>query len=158
MAVRLTPPRAVGVSVVSASMVVFVSQWEGTVHTPYQDIGGVWTVCTGNTTNVVRGREYTALECGYLLMKDLEEHGRGVFTCVNVPLSKNEAVAIVSLTFNIGINAFCASTLVKMLNNENRQGAAHQFEKWTYADGHYSRGLANRRKAEKKLFLTPDAP
>jgi lysozyme len=156
MAARISPPRAVGVSVVSASMVVFVGNWEGTRYTPYQDIAGVWTVCTGNTHDVVRDREYTAEECGDLLAKDLEDHGRGAFSCVKVPLNNNEQVAIVSLAFNIGINAFCRSTLVRMLNNGNRKEAALQFEKWAYADGHYSRGLARRRKAEKQLFLTPD--
>jgi lysozyme len=136
-------------------MVVFVGNWEGTRYTPYQDIAGVWTVCTGNIQDVVRDKQYTAKECGDLLAKDLEEHGRGVFECIKIPLNANEQVAVVSLTFNIGINAMCRSTLVRMLNNGNRSGAAGQFEKWAYADGHHSRGLANRRKAEKALFLTP---
>ena len=68
--------------------------------------------------------------------------------------SPEKLAACVSLQFNIGATAFASSTLVKLLNKEDMQGAADQFPRWNLAQGKVSNGLINRRKAERDLFLS----
>ena len=146
-------------ALVSAPLLAFVLAWEGLRDKPYQDMGksGTWTVCSGNTKDVVIGKTYTADECAALLTKDIEEHGYGALRCVQVPINRNQMVALVSFAFNVGVNAFCHSTLVRLLNDGDMQGAADQFHKWSYAEGKHVQGLLNRRNAERELFLKPDS-
>ena len=70
-----------------------------------------------------------------------------------MPLTQNQFDALVSLTYNIGANAFTNSTLLKKLNTGDYKAAAHQFEVWINAGGQRMQGLVNRRAIEKLLFL-----
>ena len=67
--------------------------------------------------------------------------------------SQNQFDALVSLTYNIGENAFKKSTLLKMLNAGNYQGAADQFLVWNKSNGQVLNGLVRRRKTEREMFL-----
>jgi lysozyme len=66
---------------------------------------------------------------------------------------------LTSFAYNVGINAFKNSTLLKMLNaGDNKLMVADQFMIWnkiTDKTGKkvVSNGLTNRRKAERELFL-----
>ena len=68
--------------------------------------------------------------------------------------SPEKLAACVSLQYNIGESAFAQSTLVKLLNQEDMQGAADQFPRWNKAKGQVSNGLTNRRAAERALFVS----
>jgi lysozyme len=61
---------------------------------------------------------------------------------------------IVSFIFNLGTGNFSKSTLLKLLNQSNYNGAAEEFLKWTLSGGKSLPGLVNRRNAERRLFLT----
>ena len=77
--------------------------------------------------------------------------------CVNravtAQLSQEEFDACVSLCFNIGCKAFSGSTLVKMLNSSDYDGASEQFLRWNKQAGKELAGLTRRREAERELFL-----
>jgi lysozyme len=60
--------------------------------------------------------------------------------------------ALVSFVFNVGAHAFRHSTLLAKLNRGDARGAGEEFERWVYAGGQVSPGLARRRKAERALF------
>jgi lysozyme len=53
-----------------------------------------------------------------LLQEDIQEAETCVNAVVKVDLTQNQFDALVSLCFNIGINAFKKSTMVRMLNHE----------------------------------------
>jgi len=76
--------------------------------------------------------------------------------CVNkaatAQLNENEFSALCSLCFNIGCAAFGKSTLVKMLNAGDYNGAATQFSRWDKQAGKVLAGLTRRRAAEAELF------
>ena len=62
----------------------------------------------------------------------------------------------ICFAYNVGPTAFKNSTLLKKINNNDFVGAADEFDRWIYDNKVISKGLINRRKDEKKLFLTPD--
>jgi lysozyme len=76
--------------------------------------------------------------------------------CVNrattVGLTQNEFDALCSLCFNIGCPNFSGSTLVKLLNLSDYDGASLEFGKWNHQHGKVLAGLTRRREAERQLF------
>ena len=78
---------------------------------------------------------------------------RQVKSCVKVPLAQYEYDAFVSLTYNIGGQAFCSSTLVKKLNAYDYEGACNEILKWDKFRGKPLPGLTKRRQQENKQCL-----
>ena len=72
----------------------------------------------------------------------------------NVTLTQNQFDALVCFVFNIGPNAFAASTLLKKAKvNPNDKTIALEFAKWVNAGGKKLPGLVKRRKAESDLYF-----
>ena len=141
--------------------VTLLTTSEGYVPRTYLDSGGIPTVCTGHTgPDVIRGRTYTQAECAAFLEKDIRIAAKGLQACVTQPLTVNQRGALISLTFNVGVSRVCKSTLVRKLNAGDFGGASQEFPKWSYARVNGKlivlRGLATRRAAEQRLFLTKD--
>lgn len=133
----------------------FIKAREGLRLKSYQDSGGVWTIGYGHTgTGAEPGREITADEADSLFDADLEIFRAAVDKSVTVPLSENQRAALVSFCFNVGAPRFETSTLLKKLNAGDYAGAAAEFPKWNKVRGNVDRGLINRRKAERALFLS----
>lgn len=60
--------------------------------------------------------------------------------------------ALVDFTFNLGVDAFKRSTLLRHIKQGQYRLAALQFCKWDNAGGRESNGLENRRAEEALLF------
>ena len=147
------------VAAISAAGVAFIAGWEGKENAPYKDMVGVWTVCYGSTGAHVRsGGVRTDEECITLLEEDLVRFERAVNRCTPAPKNQNQFDALVSLSFNIGENAYCGSTLARKFNAGDVAGASAEFPRWSYAGGRQVRGLLRRREAERRLFDTPVSP
>lgn len=131
----------------------FIQSWEGTKQEAYLDVVQVPTICTGSTKGVRIGQVAAPGECEARLIEDTTYAGKALARCVTAPVTQRQYDALVSLGFNIGGGAICASTLVRKLNQGDCRGAAEQFLRWDYAGGHKVRGLTNRRKAERELFI-----
>jgi lysozyme len=58
-----------------------------------------------------------------------------------------------SLAFNIGLDRFNGSTVLKRHRQGNYSRAADAFLLWKYIAGRPSKGLLNRREAERLLYL-----
>lgn len=139
------------IGAVAAVTISTVSLLEGRSNDPYKDIVGVWTVCDGETN--VKMRRYSDAECDAMLRSSLVKYGNGVLNCINVPISQNQHAAFTSFAYNVGVPAFCKSSLLKKLNAGDYVGACNGLLAWTYAGGKYVQGLANRRKVEQRLCL-----
>jgi lysozyme len=87
-----------------------------------------------------------------LLREDLAEAEAGVERLVTVPLTDNQFSALVSWTFNLGMGHLAGSTLLRLLNVGDYQGAADQFSVWVKANGKRLPGLVKRRAQERELF------
>lgn len=127
---------------------------EGLRLTAYQDGGGVWTIGYGHTGADVRANLTIPLsEAERLLTKDLKTAEGYVNTGVLVKLTQNQFDALVSFVYNVGGGAFQSSTLLKLLNAGDYEGAANQLPRWNKDNGKVVQGLINRREKERQLFL-----
>lgn len=129
----------------------FTPRFEGTVLATYRDLGGVLTYCTGATEDAQWGRTYTAAECRSRLDLDLQRHAAGVMACVRVPLSTGQRVAFVDAAYNIGVAAFCGSSMARRANAGDMAGACDALLMWDKVDGRRVAGLTRRRQAERQL-------
>ena len=133
-----------------AILLSYVPQFEGTILRGYKDPIGIVTACTGNTKSAVLGRPYTKEECEKLLEDDLLEHAQGVLKCMKRPLTTGERAASISFAFNVGVGAFCNSTMAKKLNSNDTTACA-ELDRWTKADGRVLPGLVTRRAIERQI-------
>jgi lysozyme len=120
----------------------------------YQDSGGVWTIGWGHTP-ATEGQTITQAEADQLLADDLEEVEHAVNNLCAVPLNANQFSALVDFAYNVGVEALAGSTLMRLVNAGDFEGAAKQFGRWVFADDEELPGLVTRRAAEAKLFETP---
>ncbi|UUM26289.1 glycoside hydrolase family protein [Acinetobacter colistiniresistens] len=135
-----------------------ITSFEDEILIAYDDGVGVWTIGFGTTiypngVKVKRGDVCTAEQAKAFFTYDLKRFEAAVNGAVKVPLTQNQFDALVSLTYNIGENAFKGSTLLKKLNAKDYQGAADQFPQWNKGGGKVLNGLVRRRAAERDLFL-----
>ena len=131
-----------------------LKQFEGFRANAYQDQGGVWTCGFGSTgPRVGPSTTVTEAEAEGMLRHTLEALAHVLDDLVKVPLTENQRCALLSFTYNAGTSALARSTLLVKLNEGDDAGAADEFLKWTYVKGKPNVGLANRRHAERALFL-----
>ena len=130
-----------------------IKKWEGLKLRAYKCPAGVWTIGYGTTgPNIKEGLTWTAAQCEAALLSDVREFAREVRASLKVKVSARQFAALVSLAYNIGINALRASTLLRKLNAGDYAGAAEQFPRWNRAGGRELQGLTNRRAEERALF------
>lgn len=130
-----------------------VKFFEGFRPTPYLCPAGKLTIGHGTTRNVVEGVVITREMAHALLIEDLDRSAADVRRLVKVPLTQGQFDALVSFAHNAGAGNLAKSTLLRMVNAGDFEGASKQFERWVHANGKKLVGLAARRKREAELFL-----
>ncbi|MBQ0313805.1 lysozyme [Providencia rettgeri] len=136
----------------SAIALTVIAYFEGVRYEPYEDVGGVLTVCYGHTgKDIVPNKVYSKEECNELLELDFMRTKLQVDRLVKVPVNEHTKAALYSFGFNVGTGAFAKSTLLKKLNAGDQYGACEELKKWVYAGGKVWRGLVNRREAEAAI-------
>lgn len=153
--VPINPPGGSGTSDINQRGLELIKKFEGLSLRAYRDPVGIWTIGYGHTgPEVGRGDVITRTEAERLLRSDLDRFESSVQRLVKVPLNSNQFSALVSFTYNVGAGNLGKSTLLKLLNRRNYQGAADQFPKWVYGGGKVLSGLVRRRREERALFLS----
>lgn len=153
----------IGVVALLAALGAFVVPLEGLRLESYAD--PVWgaslpTACAGDTGPHIRmGQTFTESECYAMLAARHRVLAARLGRCVAADVPANVAVSVLSLGDNVGAQAVCDSTLVRMIN----QGAVPleycaQFDRWVYAAGRDCRikgsncgGLVKRRATERAM-------
>lgn len=136
-----------------------IRQWEGLKLTAYKCPAGVWTIGYGSTKGVREGMKITKAQAELRLKDDANHFGKEIEKRVKVSLTDNQFAALISLVYNIGINAFEKSTLLRKLNAEQWDSVPHEFMKWVKAKDPKTgkrvtlNGLVNRRAAEVGLWV-----
>jgi lysozyme len=72
---------------------------------------------------------------------------------VKVKLKQNQLDALYSLIYNIGMDNFVSSNLLKMLNKGKFKKMKRDWQEFQMADGKVLPGLVRRRKEELALFF-----
>jgi len=148
--------------IVNQRTIDLLKKFEGCKLTAYQDGGGVWTIGYGTTANAGvgikpdKGTTITQDQAEVLLHKTIDKFAPAISSRITVPLTSNEFGACLLLSYNIGLDAFANSTLLKHLNAGKKDLAVSEFKKWNHDNGKVVKGLTTRRAAEAELFLTPD--
>lgn len=141
-------------AVAAAALMTITPAWEGTKLTTYRDLGGVLTYCTGATENAQWGKTYTPEQCRGQLDRDLERHAAGIARCVPMGrLTEGQKVAFVDAAYNIGVSAFCGSSMARRANAGDMAGACDALLMWDKVGGKEVRGLTRRRQAEREICL-----
>lgn len=125
--------------------------FEGREHKAYPDLGGVWTICEGDTENVRPGQVATDKECDERTRKWVYRIDRIIDRYAKQPLKPHERAALISFIYNVGEGAFARSTLLKKLNAG--QPFCNELLKWVNVKGRPVRGLVKRRTFERNLCL-----
>jgi len=134
--------------VASAAVLVSLAVHEGYKSNAYQDVGGVYTVGYGQADGVKKGDVTDPVRALVKLEQSLDEHAKGMVQCIKVPISQGEYDAYLDFTYNVGVSAFCYSTLNKKLNSLDYNGACKELLKWNTAGGKVVAGLQKRRAEE----------
>jgi lysozyme len=150
----------------SPALKAHIKQSERLMRTAYFDPAGVPTIGWGHIKTVTAadvraGKTITESEAQWLFEQDLDEAERAVRKYTKVRLNQNQFDALVDFVFNLGAGAFARSTLLKLLNKGDYDGAAGQFVRWNKAKDPKTgklrplRGLTIRREYEAALFRKP---
>ncbi|HZC15436.1 MAG TPA: lysozyme [Caulobacteraceae bacterium] len=145
---------------VSAAAIALIKRFEGLRQDAVQLDDGRWTIGYGHTRSAREGAQVTEDDADALLTYDLVEVQAAINDLVFTPLTQNQFDALASLVFNIGIEAFRHSSVLRRINEGAVLPAACAMEIWRKADFEGERividALVRRRATEKALFLTPE--
>lgn len=139
----------------------FIKGFEGFKAIPYPDSAGIATIGYGTimypsgTRVTMYDPAITEAQAEQYLAHDIASKTSNVSNMLTSQVNQNQFDALVSFTYNLGVNALHGSTLLKLVNDNDFDNAAPEFLKWNHAGGVVVAGLTRRRAAEKGLFSTP---
>lgn len=148
-----------------------IKHHEGVKQRPYRCPAKIWTIGVGHVLYPEQAklkledrdsfplrpedyRLYSMEEIDGILAADLQRFERGVERFCPVPLTQGMFDGLVSFSFNVGLGTLQRSTLRQKVLRGDMEGAAEEFLKYCMAGGKPLKGLQNRRKDERVLFLS----
>lgn len=143
-----------------------IQEFESFVNVPYLDSARVWTIGYGSTYypngKPVTGRdkpitrEYAETIQRHVIATDFEPVINDLLKkeIASGFITQNMYDAIISLAYNIGVNGFKRSSVLRLLKQGDKSNAGNAFLLWNMAGGKVLRGLVRRREKERKLFLS----
>ncbi|MDP3855401.1 lysozyme [Phenylobacterium sp.] len=136
-----------------------IKRFEGYRRRSAQLPAGGWTIGYGHTLTAREGAEVSESDAEALLLYDLIAVAHAVNEHVFAPLTQNQFDALCAFAFNIGVENFQRSSVLRRLNEGQLLQAASAMELWRKAEFEGERivvdALVRRRSVEKTLFLTP---
>ena len=155
---------------VSDRAITMIKHHEGVRQKPYRCPAKLWTIGVGHVLYPDQGkmkidqrdsvplkpednRTFTMEEVDGILKSDLQRFERGVATYCPVALTQGQFDALVSFAFNVGLGTLQRSTLRQKVLRGEMEDAADEFLKYCMAGGKVLKGLQNRRKDERAMFL-----
>jgi lysozyme len=145
---------------VSRAAIELITRFEGYRRKAAQLPDGRWTIGYGHTLTAREGAQVSEEDAEALLLYDLIAVSHGVNEWAYAPLTQNQFDALCSFAFNIGLDSFRASGVLRRINEGAMIQAACAMELWRKVEIEGERivldALVRRRAAEKALFLTPE--
>ena len=112
---------------------------------------GVWTIGWGHTGGIKEGDTCTREQAEAWIRSDLQSAQASLAKFINVPVSANQFIALLSLAFNMGAQGVVdkCPKMLRALNEKDYDGAADEFLDVT--NGGLA-GLVARRRREAELM------
>lgn len=139
----------------------FLIQEEGLIKRPYLDQVGVPTIGIGctyyeNGSRVKMTDTPITTERAIALFRNLlKNYELAVYSSTRDDINHNQFDALTSFAFNVGVNGFKSSELMKKVNKDKQDPKIKlAFEAWKNAGGKPI--LLSRRKREAALYFVPD--
>lgn len=157
-ALAVAAPVAASGRSVSQKGIDFIHSFESCKLQAYPDPGSrdgnPWTIGWGSTgPDIKRGTVWTQGQADERFARDLAAFASKVDALLgDCPTTRHQFDALVSLAYNIGINALRGSTVLRKHKAGDYPGAAAAFVMWNKNDGKVMRGLTRRRLAESDLY------
>lgn len=131
-----------------------IKSYEGFSSKLYICPSGYKTIGYGH--KLLKEEDYKSISKDFadeLLKKDLLIAENAVARLIYQDLSDNQFSSLVSFVFNLGSGAFQRSALRQKINyDDNLNDICHEFLRWCYCNGKFSKGLYNRRVTESQLY------
>jgi lysozyme len=144
---------------ISPAAIELIKRFEGYRRQAAQLPDGRWTIGHGHLQTARKGAEVSRDDAEALLLYDLIPVAHTLNEQVFTPLGQNQFDALASFTFNIGVDSFIHSGVLRRLNEGALLQAASAMSLWRKAQVNGEHivvdALVRRRAAEKILFLTP---
>ena len=139
-----------------AAAISLIGGYEGLRLHSYQDVIGVWTACYGETRGIKPGMKFTKAQCDAQFARALVEFETGMRACLKEPdaIPIRPYIAFLSLSYNIGLGAFCKSSVARQANLGNMRVACNRIPAFNKAGGRVLKGLVSRRGDEQKFCLS----
>lgn len=144
---------------VTRAGILLIAAFEGLRRRAARLPDGRWTIGYGHTLSAREGAEVSEEDAQALLHFDLLPVAEAVNNLVYTPLTQNQFDALTAFAYNVGIETFRSSDVLKRVNEGRLTEAACALDLWRKADLSGEPvildALIRRRAAEKALFLTP---
>lgn len=139
---------------VSNELIDKIKQFEGYRSKAYRCSAGVLTCGYGHTKGVTARTTCNKNKALAWLRADLEPIERFLSAIPEVCKSQGRFDACADFCFNLGVNAFKGSTLLKQIQKKSSVSIIQaEFLKWIYAGGKPLEGLKNRRRWEAQKWV-----
>ena len=140
-----------------------IKRFEGLRTTAYRCPSGVWTIGYGHTAAAGEPRvdarmTITSGEADEILARDVAAFAHGVAAALKVNLPQPQFSALVSFAYNVGLDNFRGSSVLKAVNGGDTAAVPRRLLLWNRAGGRVLPGLTRRRAAEAELFLSGADP
>jgi lysozyme len=131
---------------------------EGFRSIAYRDAAGTWTIGYGHTSSagspsVRRGMKITRQQAEQILVRDVASFAHGVESLVAVPLTEGQFSALVSFAYNVGLENFRKSSVLRAVNAGDFAAVPRRLSLWVKSRGRVLPGLVSRRAAEAAMFI-----
>jgi len=156
---------------ISSKALEMIKHHEGVRIKPYRCPARLWTVGVGHVIDPNHARvpfdkrSYLEIPDGWnriltmeevdvILAQDLKKFERGVLRyCPSAGTKQSWLDSLVSFSFNVGLGTLQRSTLRQKHNRGDYDCAADEFLKYCLGGGKVLKGLVNRRKDERAMYL-----
>lgn len=135
-----------------AHQYIVLSQIEGSRSNAYRDSKGLYTIGVGHlikpNEKELKYKTLTQQQIIQLFKEDIKSCNDAIHEVVPYGLTAYQHDALLSFCFNIGVDNFKRSTVIRHIRDHNIKGAADAFMLWNKPAV-----LEDRRKKEREIFL-----